>query len=217
MLNSVTHVPYFRSLGATISIKFFGNTTYYVLRERRRALLNMKDTQETVLPRRSSVFILLLALLISGCAVSFIGPYDELTDRAITDLQNRTELFITRMRETGGRYSQNRDFYSDARARLASIRLREELYARKLKRDQSDTSTPEVVLKKGQPDPNDPTLRLIELLRGNLDQLEKLHQEGPLTGTAGKVAHQLINTNFQSLLQLELAKKRSSGVSTPSN
>jgi hypothetical protein len=133
-----------------------------------------------------------LFFLSGGCAVTLVGPYDEITDQAITDLANRTEQFLVRMETTGASYQGNEAFYIDAKARLATIRLRAQLYAN-----------------------NQGELNEIDLLSANLDKLAALHRVGPLTGPTGKAARQLIETNFESLLQIELAKKRSSGVSAP--
>jgi hypothetical protein len=138
--------------------------------------------------------LLLLIFLSSGCAVTLVGPYDEVTDQAITDLANRTEQFLVRMQTTGAPYQGNEAFYTDAKARLATIRLRAQLYAN-----------------------NQGELKEIDLLSSNLDNLAALHRVGPLTGAVGMHARQLIETNFESLLQIELAKKRSSGVSAPTS
>lgn len=136
--------------------------------------------------------LLLLSFFCAGCAVTLVGPYDEVTDQAITDLANRTEQFLVRMQTTGAPYQGNEAFYTDAKARLATIRLRAQLYAN-----------------------NQGELNELDLLSANLEKLAALHRLGPLTGTTGKAARQLIETNFESLLQIELAKKRSSGVSAP--
>ena len=136
--------------------------------------------------------LLLLFLFSGGCAVTLVGPYDEVTDQAVTDLTNRTEQFLTRMQTTGAPYQGNESFYTDAKARLATIRLRAQLYPN-----------------------NQGELNELDLLSANLDKLAALHRLGPLTGTTGNAARQLIETNFESLLQIELAKKRSSGVSAP--
>jgi len=136
--------------------------------------------------------LLLLFLLPGGCAVTLVGPYDEVTDQSITDLANRTEQFLVRMQTTGAPYQGNEAFYTDAKARLATIRLRAQLYPN-----------------------NQGELHELDLLSENLNKLAALHRLGPLTGAVGKTARQLIETNFESLLQIELAKKRSSGVSAP--
>jgi hypothetical protein len=96
------------------------------------------------------------------------------------------------MEATSAPYHGNETFYSDAKARLRAIRLRAELYPK-----------------------NTGELTLLDKLSENLDNLSDLHRAGPLTGTAGEVARKLIETNFQALLQVELAKKPSSGISAP--
>jgi hypothetical protein len=143
---------------------------------------------------RGSCLLGLLLLFFGSCAIILVlvGPYDEVTDQAITDLANRTEEFLTRMEATGAPYHGNETFYSDAKGRLRAIRLRAELYPK-----------------------NTGELTLLDKLSENLDNLSDLHRAGPLTGTAGEVAQKLIETNFEALLQVELAKKRSSGISAP--
>jgi hypothetical protein len=146
----------------------------------------------TVVKHSCLYSLLLLIFSLGGCAVSLVGPYDEVTDQAITDLANRTEEFLTRVETTGEPYHGNESFYSDAKARLRTIKLRSALYPN-----------------------NTGELKLLDLLSENLDNLAELHRAGPLTGAAGDSARKLIETNFESLLQVELAKKRSSGVSAP--
>jgi hypothetical protein len=150
-------------------------------------------TNTVALPKiKSTSFLLSLLLLLAGCAVTLVGPYDEVTDQAITDLANRTEEFLARMQATGAPYHGNESFYSDAKARLATIKLRAALYP---------NNTGEV--------------KLLDQFSGNLDNLAELHRAGPLTGTVGSTARSTIESNIESLLQVELAKKRSSGISAP--
>jgi len=157
------------------------------------AIYNTSSTGALAKPGSIGRLVLLLFFFLgAGCAITLVGPYDEVTDQAITDLANRTELFLVRMQATGAPYQGNESFYTDAKARLATIRLRAQLYAN-----------------------NQGELKELDLLSANFEKLAALHRLGPLTGAVGKTARQLIETNFESLLQIELAKKRSSGVSAP--
>ncbi|MEP6698288.1 MAG: hypothetical protein ABJB09_01020 [Verrucomicrobiota bacterium] len=136
----------------------------------------------------------LLALLLSSCAVMLVGPYDEVTDRSISDLEMKTELFLAKMQLTQGSYQANRSFYTEAKASIRVIRIRAEIY-----------------------DKNKGEITNLALLEQNLDNLAELHRAGSLSGTPGEIARAQIETNFKALLQIELAKKRSSGVSAQRN
>lgn len=138
-----------------------------------------------------AISIVALALTLSSCVV-FVGPYDEVTDKAITDLQVKTEQFLAKMEVTGGSYSDNRNFYEEAKGAIRSIQLRAALYEK-----------------------NEGERNELKLLEENLDNLAELHRAGPLKGRALTAARSLLEANFQSLIQIELAKKRSSGVSAP--
>jgi hypothetical protein len=135
-------------------------------------------------------FLIIALLTLSSCAVMLVGPYDEVTDKAVTDLESKTELFFAKLANTHGRYEDNKSFYNETKASLSAIKLRAELYPK-----------------------NGGELKAIDLLTDNFKNLEELNQVGPLTPAVASPAHSSIQTNFQSLLQIELAKKRSSGIS----
>jgi hypothetical protein len=154
------------------------HSRYYSKRQTKRIIYNRL------------VGIAVISVLVASCAVVLVGPYDEVTDKAITDLAMKTEQFFVRMESNGGSYESNRSFYQDAKASIRAIRLRAELYEK-----------------------NQGELTELDLLAANLDNLAKLHRLGPLTGNVASIARTQIETNFKSLMQIELAKKRSSGVS----
>jgi hypothetical protein len=136
----------------------------------------------------------IFSLLISSCAVVLVGPYDEITDKAITDLETKTEQFFMKAESIGVSYEDTKSFVSEAKGSLRAIRLRSELYGA---------------------DKNKGELTDIDLLDQNFDNLMELRKTGSLSNTAWKAARTSIEINFQALLQIELAKKRSSGVSEP--
>jgi hypothetical protein len=82
-------------------------------------------------------FLALLPLLLASCSVLFVSPYDEVTDRAATDLVTKTEIFIVRYAATtdeteqvvrrGKPYdAEAATFYNQARAFAAAMLLRSE-------------------------------------------------------------------------------------------
>src|SRR5712691_5536460 len=143
------------------------------------------EPQVRLVPYLSLLAIAALTVLATSCAVVLVGPYDEVTDKAISDLETKTEQFLAKMESTKGGYDGNKSFYDDARASIRAIRLRAELYGT---------------------DKNKGELDDIDKLQQAFDQLAELHQTGALAGRAGTTARSLIETNFQALLQIELAK-----------
>jgi hypothetical protein len=184
-----------------------GQALYRVLPHGRREVLPKGEGQQSTqamkrsflyYPKRagrrlrdmSLIAVAIVGAFVTSCAVVFVGPYDEITDKAINDLAMQTEQFLAKMEATGGDYESNRSFYRDAKASIRSIRLRAELYEK-----------------------NEGELKELVLLDQNFDNLAKLHRLGSLTGITGSIARTQIEANFKSLIQIELAKKRSSGVS----
>jgi hypothetical protein len=118
---------------------------------------------------RNSVWIArrafsLLALLFASCSVLFVSPYDEVTDRAATDLVTKTEIFIVRYatttNETGPtvRHGKPYDagaatFYNEARGAAAAMLLRSE-----------------------QKDKNDGEIQILRNLVTRYSQLEASHR-----------------------------------------
>ncbi len=132
--------------------------------------------------------VVLCCLMLSGCLM--VSPYDEVTDRAITELEVKTELFFARVQGDGSGYTANRTFYQETKASLKAIRLRANAHVK-----------------------NEGEVKLIDQLAENFDNLAELHKVGQLTGLAGTTAYDLIVTNFRSLIQVEIAKKRSLSMS----
>lgn len=134
----------------------------------------------------------ILGLLISSCAVMLVGPYDEVTDKAITDLETKAEHFFAKQSKAVS-YEDTKSFVQDAQGSINAIRLRAEVYGK---------------------DKNSGELRELDLLSQNLNNLLDLAKTNP-SQDAWEPARTLVETNFQALIQIELAKKRSSGVSAP--
>jgi hypothetical protein len=133
-------------------------------------------------------------LLLAGCAVQFVAPYDAVFDQALSALHLDTSAFLGRMNRTGEATGANARFYDDAQGRIAALRVRAQFYGA---------------------EKNKGTLRQLDLLADSFRELAELHEAGPLTGEAGRIARELIDSHFRSAQQIELAKKRSSGVTAP--
>ena len=97
----------------------------------------MRTRNSVSIVRRVFSLLALLPLLFASCSVLFVSPYDEVTDRAATDLVTKTEIFIVRYAATtdeteqvvrrGKPYdAEAATFYNQARAFAAAMLLRSE-------------------------------------------------------------------------------------------
>jgi hypothetical protein len=152
--------------------------------------------------RRRSVQILFLAfffafttLVTIGCAVRFISDYDSVLDNDVTSLQQSTETFLNQLDSEvdtpAAAYKANVDFYTKTNAALRTIATRPA---------------------------SEPKSRIIvsevQTVEKTFDDLQKLHQ---LNGDKGLSranianARSALESEFTSILTLELALKSHSG------
>ena len=128
----------------------------------------------------------------AGCSVLFVSPYDEMTDRAISELVTKTETFLggylATTNEMGRlvKAGRSRDdeaarFYNEARGSVAAILLRSE---------QKDKNTEEI--------------QILRDLSKQYDRLEASHRLGTITKTSAAG----LRTTLRALLQVQLTKKR---------
>ncbi|MGV7928107.1 MAG: hypothetical protein AB2L13_04220 [Spirochaetota bacterium] len=74
-----------------------------------------------------------------GCItpkVKLVGTYDEITDRAVTDLQKKTASFFQKMKSSAGgeaSYNNSTAFYDEARGDVAALIMRAEVIEKGLK------------------------------------------------------------------------------------
>ena len=154
-------------------------------------LVPTKQSMTPTYIRRPPRLLLLLPFVLAGCAVMFVAPYDAMVDKQVTELHERTRIFLAKMNASRGSHAQNVDFYQGAHASVAVIRSRAELYGA---------------------EKNKGTLANLKLLDSAFTDLEEAHRAGPLIGPAYA---NTMDVHFRSLLQIELHKKFSSGVAAP--
>lgn len=124
----------------------------------------------------------LLALLFSSCAVMFVAPYDEFTDRALYDLHLKTSAFIARASATKASYAESAGFYQESIATVNAIRSRAEMQPK-----------------------NENETNLLKQLADQYERLATKHRLGPLQPSlAGS-----LEFSFRKLTRAQLAKKRS--------
>jgi hypothetical protein len=146
-----------------------------------------------------SFFLLLVlagALSTSGCAIRLISDYDSVLDQDVTALQQSTETFLNQLDTQVGMpsaaYGANSDFYVKANASLRTMSTRA-------------ASQPKSKIIVGE----------IGALQKTFDDMQQLHQ---LNGAKGLSSANIANirsaleSEFTSILTLELALKSHSGV-----
>jgi hypothetical protein len=122
----------------------------------------------------------------TGCAVKFIGDYDQTIDNGVTEVQQRAEIYFGKLRsEPQTPYDPN--FYNDIDARLVVLKTRAELL------------------------PQYPIiLKQIEELQSQFNTFQQLDRITSRPFPAGilDAAESAVTISVESILKLELALKR---------
>lgn len=84
-----------------------------------------------------SILIFLLAVF-TGCAfkVKLVGEYDEVLDKSVTEIQEQTATFFSKMRTSSppdSMYEANKGFYDSVQGKIVTLICRSELIEEGLK------------------------------------------------------------------------------------
>jgi hypothetical protein len=128
---------------------------------------------------------IVLLVLLGGCAfkVKLVGQYDEITDRAVTDLQKKTASFFSKLKTSTGSdvsYEANKKFYEDAQGDVSVLILRAEVVEEGLKRNPLTTNFRD--------------------LQKQYEDLADLHKTAPPRKAIEK-AEQAFEQSFRAILQ----------------
>jgi hypothetical protein len=69
--------------------------------------------------------------------VKLVGEYDQIVDQSVTDLQQSTVTFFTKMKAASNAdraYELNKEFYADANGKISTLIVRSELIEEGLKK-----------------------------------------------------------------------------------
>ena len=136
-----------------------------------------------------SVFILAWMLVVAGCTVKIISSYDDVTDKAVTALQKKTETHLVALEALEGlpdcKYERHKVFYEEVKVDISSIMVRA-------------AAIPQ----------NEITTEQAALLSSSLNGLERLHKIACLTTGQIESLRIQFNSSFTAILKLELAKRR---------
>jgi hypothetical protein len=151
----------------------------------------MRRSPLTRLAQPQFYLFTLLVLLMAGCSVLFVSPYDEMTDRAATELVTRTETFLGRYAaatdETGRLLRRGKayddeaaKFYNDARGAAAAMLIRSE-----------------------EKDKNEEEIGILQDLGNQYTKLEASHRLGTITKSSASGLRRC----SRALLHVQLTKK----------
>jgi len=80
--------------------------------------------------RPGTLLAFLFGLLLSGCSVLLIAPYDATTDRLLTDLTVRTETVVVEADNDQLSVGEQEKFYAEAEGTVNAMKMRAGLYAK---------------------------------------------------------------------------------------
>lgn len=151
--------------------------------------------------RRGFSLLALLPFLFASCSVLFVSPYDEMTDRAATELVVKTETFLGRYAattdETGKLLKRGKayddeaaKFYNDARGAAAAMLIRSE-----------------------EKDKNEEEIGILQDLGNQYNKLEASHRLGTITKTSASGLRRC----SRALLHVQLTKKHIGTSKTSAN
>lgn len=143
------------------------------------------------------LILLVMGLVLTGCSISLVSPYDEQTDKSVTELQKDVERFLTKMESLNDKpecsYEFQTAFYENVKVSLSSIKIRADAIPN-----------------------NSITSEQIALLKTSLSDLENLHKHKLakqdsnhcLTASEIEPIRSNLNISFTAILKFEIAKKR---------
>lgn len=137
--------------------------------------------------------VLFLTIALSACAVQFVSGYDEVFDRSASETQRSIALLLNELQDPASptrNYRSSATRYAEIAADLHALRARAEAH------DEGGR--------------NAETLTILGTIEDNIALVEERHKRSPsgLSVAFVQSAQGLIDLQFRSLIQLELAKKR---------
>lgn len=146
--------------------------------------------KQLTLTRKVPFLLGFLLMFVTSCtSIRLVSEYDEITDKAITDLQEKvSKAFVKLESEVGtdqAKYDNYKQFYQEAKVNIKTLKIRADaIDNNKIVQDQ-----------------------IVELTK-MIDNLEKLHKIGFLTFDQIKPLEQLFNSAFTAIVKLQMALKR---------
>jgi hypothetical protein len=130
------------------------------------------------LHHKSSLIISVFLLVLTACKITLLAPYDEITDKTITEMQEMTSAFFVAVESEPGntamKYENQKQFYQKLKVKAATVRIRNNAI-----------------------DKNKVMVSMIKELEANIGRLEQLHK-GKVNGLLIPEEVSLLKDAFES-------------------
>ena len=148
---------------------------------------------------------ILCAILLAGCAgIKPVSDYDEVTDKSLTTIQEKTDDFIETLITQSGTnkaaFSKHQAFYSDIDQQLRRLEFRVNAIPKNDKTIDLVKKIRMVILGTGKCMADGTSLRDLHCMPGSKDK-------GP-SAKALEISRRNVNQTISAALSLELAKKQ---------
>ncbi len=131
-------------------------------------------------------------LVFSSCKVTLLAPYDEITDKIITEMQEMTSSFFVKLESEPTalvmKYEQQKDFYQKLKVKAATVRIRNKAI-----------------------DKNKTVVSMITELEANINRLETLHKgkaNGLLLPEEVMLLKDAFETQYSAIIRFMMALKQ---------
>ena len=143
--------------------------------------------------RNKIIFIFTVVLFIfSSCKVTLLAPYDEITDKIVTEMQEMSSAFFVKLESeptsAAMKYEQQKEFYQKLKVKAATVRIRNKAI-----------------------DKNKTVVSMINELEANINRLEILHKgkaNGLLLPEEVTLLKDAFETQYSAIIRFMMALKQ---------
>lgn len=165
--------------------------------------------RKTIVLQKSNIlvlaFVVLFTFSLAGCAsFRLVSDYDEVTDKSLTTIQQRTDDFVSLLSKLLGSsnaaFEKHKDFYDDIDRQLRGLEFRVDSIPKNRSTIELVKKIRAVILGEGKCSEEGSSLRDLHCLPDNKDK-------GPSRKSL-EINRRNINAAISAALSLELAKKQ---------
>lgn len=149
-------------------------------------------TASLFLKKNLLLFSAIVLVVGSSCKITLLAPYDEITDKTITEMQEMTSAFFVALESepesAAMKYENKKQFYQQLKVKAATVRIRNNAI-----------------------DKNKVMLSMINELETNIGRLEKLHKgktNGLLKPEEVSLLKDAFETQYGAIIKFLMALKQ---------